>query len=150
VTVRLRLNWGVSIAIVYAVFAGTTMGFVVFAMSRPVDLVSPEYYQRSLQQDARIAAEANARALTRPVTVSVDAARRHVTISWPSEFAAATGEITLYRPSDSKADRRFPVIATGGVQTIDARELASGRWRLQAEWSVGGRSFYKEDVVMLP
>ena len=36
------------------------MGFVVFAMNRPADLVSADYYERSLQQDARIAATENA------------------------------------------------------------------------------------------
>ena len=40
----LRLNWAVGIVASYVVFAAGTTGFVLYAMHRPVDLVSADYY----------------------------------------------------------------------------------------------------------
>jgi hypothetical protein len=145
-----RLNWGTGIAAVYALFACSTMGFVVFAMNRPADLVSADYYQRSLQQDERIAAEANARTLIEPVRFAIHSETRRIIVTWPSTFRTASGEITLYRPSNSSADRRYAITPASGEQTIDVGDLASGRWRLQAAWTDGGRSFYQEAVITLP
>ena len=40
---RITFNWGTGIAAVYTVFALATTGFVTFAMSQRVDLVSSDY-----------------------------------------------------------------------------------------------------------
>ena len=65
---RITFNWGTGIAAVYTVFALATTGFVTFAMSQRVDLVSSDYYAQSLRQDQRIAAEQQ-RALARAAAV---------------------------------------------------------------------------------
>jgi nitrogen fixation protein FixH len=147
---NVRWNWGTSIAIVYGLFACSTLGFVVFAMNRPADLVSQDYYQRSLRQDERMAAEANARGLADPVSFAVDTAEKRLIVEWPAALAAATGEITFYRPSNSGADRRFPIAPASGGQLIEIGDLASGRWRVQAEWRYADRLFYQEAIVTLP
>lgn len=145
-----RLNWGSALVLVYATFACSTVGFVAFAMSRPADLVSADYYERSLQQDARIEAIENARRLTHPVHVVLDAIERRVVITWPTALSNARGEVTLYRPSNSAADCRYPVTPLSGMQVIDVSDLAPGRWRWQAAWTADGRPFYQEDVLTLP
>ena len=147
---QLRVNWGAAVAAIYALFACSTMGFVVFAMNRPADLVSADYYQRSLQQDERIAAEANAHALSEPVRFAIDGPTRRIVVTWPSSLSMARGEITLYRPSNSAADRRYAITPASGAQVIDVADLVSGRWRLQAAWTDAGRSFYQEEVITLP
>ena len=58
---KLRLTWASGIAIAYAAFAAATLVFVGFALGRPVDLVSIDYYAQSLREDERITAERNAR-----------------------------------------------------------------------------------------
>lgn len=45
----IRLHWGTGIALAYTTFALATIGFVVFAMQRPVDLVSADYYADALR-----------------------------------------------------------------------------------------------------
>ena len=56
----MTFNWGTGIALVYTAFALATSAFVAFAIERHVDLVSPDYYARSLQLDRRMAAERGA------------------------------------------------------------------------------------------
>ena len=55
-----RVSWGTGIALTYAVFALATSGFVAFAMGRRVDLVSTDYYERSLELERRLNAKRNA------------------------------------------------------------------------------------------
>ena len=103
----MRLNWGTGIALVYGVFAACTVGFVAFAMSRPVQLVDDDYYASSMRHDERRTAIENAAAIV-PDAVVVDADGRGVTIVLPlHQVPDARGEARLYRPSDASADRRI-------------------------------------------
>jgi hypothetical protein len=145
----LRWNWGHSIALVYTLFALSTVGFVVFAMEQRVDLVSPDYYEKSVALDARRAAEANARALGADFAITDTEGGRSVTVRWPaSATIGASGTVSLYRPADSTADRHAPMApGAAGTQTIALSDLAPGRWTLQVEWTANGRAFYAERDV---
>lgn len=143
-----RNLWGTAVVVIYAAFAASTLGFVAFAMTQPVDLVSPDYYQRSLVEDRRIAARDAARGLGDAVSAEVDAAARTVVIRVPSPGAAGT--VTLYRPAGSAADRTVPLALRDGRQVLSTAGLASGHWLVQIDWSAGGRPFYYEAAVSLP
>jgi nitrogen fixation protein FixH len=148
---RISLNWGTGIAMVYTAFAAATTGFVAFAMSRSVDLVSADYYAQSLQQDQRMEAERNTSALGREPSIAWSGARS-IVLSLPEAHATtAAGTITMYRPSDAAADRTFTLaIDAAGVQQIPLDALARGRWLLQVRWSAEGRTYYFEEPVIVP
>ena len=144
-----RLNWGMGIALVYALFASATIGFAVFAMSSPVDLVSADYYARSLDQDRRMTAIANARALGDAVQVAFEPGSRALSIHVPAA-SRIDGTVLLYRPSNAAADRRLPFAPVEGVQTVNLADLANGRWTVQVEWTVDGTPYYIESSLSLP
>src|SRR3954469_11972585 len=130
---KLHVSWGVGIALVYIAFAAATLGFVVFAAEQKIDLVSADYYQRSLDQDHLAAASENAAALHGAVAVQVTGGRT-LTITWPAEPRVTSGSIHLYRPSDSAADRVIAAApAADSSQTIDVSSSARGRWRVQLQ-----------------
>jgi nitrogen fixation protein FixH len=147
-----RWHWGHSIAAVYVVFAASTIGFVVFAMGQRVDLVSTDYYEQSIQLDARRAAEANTRALGAGFSIAATADGQRVTVRWPANaVAGAEGTLTLYRPADATADRRTPMAPDAtGAQTLSLAGLAPGRWTVQVEWTAAGRAFYAAHDVIVP
>ena len=60
---KLRMHWGVAVAVFYTAFALSTVGFVAFAMTRDVELVSDDYYQQALAHDRHMQAVANGDAL---------------------------------------------------------------------------------------
>jgi len=148
---RPRLHWGIAVAVVYTLFAGSTVGFVVFALSRPVELVSADYYERSLAHDARQAALARATALGDGVRVEPDARGDALTIALPPAHAAATGRVTLYRPSDIHADRTVPLaLDAAGQQRVPLTGLARGRWLLRLEWTAAGIAYAREQALNRP
>lgn len=141
-----RLHWGAAIAIVYSVFALSTAGFVAFALRQPVDLVSADYYARSLQQDERMAALRRADALSPAIACDVAADGRTLVVRAPREAReAAAGTLTLYRPSNGGADRTIPLkTEADGAWRAPLDGLARGRWMVQIDWRAGGVHYRHE------
>jgi len=147
---RITFNWGTGIAAVYTAFALATTGFVTFAMSERVDLVSGDYYAQSLRQDQRMAAEENARSLTPPPSVSLTVPGQ-ASLSLPPAQSGAAGTITWYRAADSRADRTTALaLDDAGHQQLPLGGLMAGRWIVQVCWTANGRDYYYEQAVLLP
>lgn len=147
---KIRFNWGTGIALTYGTFALATSGFVVFAMGRPVDLVSADYYARALQLDRHLAAQRNAEALG-PTLAIAQSPEGTLRIAMPAnQAAAAHGTITFYRASNARADRQVPLAPDGsGRQEIALTDLAPGHWQVQLEWSAGGLEFYAQRALVV-
>lgn len=147
---KLRMNWGVGIALFYTAFAVSTVGFVAFAMTRNVELVSDDYYARALAHDGHMQAVANADALGTAVGARVSDAGIEVRV--PAAMAALVrGTATLYRAADARADRRVDLVMhADGTQTIPIGGLAPGRWRIQLQWSAADRDYYAERDLRIP
>ena len=146
----LKFHWGVAVAVFYAAFALSTVGFVVYALSLDVELVSEDYYARALSHDAHMQAVANGEALGSAIGVTVEADRLDVRLP-PSMASLVRGTATLYRAANASADRTVPlVLAHDGTQVIPTAGLAPGQWRLQLRWSADGRDYYAERDVRLP
>ena len=144
-------HWGIGITLVYATFATATIGFVAFAMQQQVDLVSADYYPRSLTHDARMAATARADGLGDAFSIAVEPDARHITIAWPTGMRVHTGEITLYRASDAAADRTIAASPSPeGRQTVPVDDLPRGAWIVRVDWAAAGQAFFAERRVMLP
>jgi hypothetical protein len=145
---RLTWNWGTGIAVLYTSFALSTIGFVAFAMSRPVSLVSADYYEQSLREDAKREATGNALALGAQLSFAVPRPHR-LEVRLPlDQVATARGTITFYRASDAAQDRVVALkLAADGTQSVPIGDLASGQWLAKMRWNANGRAFYVEHPV---
>ena len=148
---RITFNWGTGIAAVYTVFALATTGFVTFAMSQRVDLVSSDYYAQSLRHDQKIAAERNARSLEPPPSVVLTGSGQAVLSLPPDQAGRAAGTVTWYRSADPTADRTTALaLDRDGRQLLPLSGLMAGRWIAQVRWTARGRDYYYEQAVLLP
>ncbi|MEO8076706.1 MAG: FixH family protein [Acidobacteriota bacterium] len=145
----LKWNWGTGIALVYSTFALSTIGFVAFAMNRPVSLVSDDYYEQSLHEDARREAVANAAALG-PRVALTRTDDQDLVVHLPAEQAGAAGSLTLYRASDSASDRRVPLaLRPDGTQRVSLHGLQAGQWLAQLRWAANGHAYYTEQPLVV-
>jgi hypothetical protein len=149
---QVRMHWGTAIAAVYVTFAGATASFVVFAVNRPVELVSADYYEQSLKHDTHMQALANADALGSAVAVAAAGDAPAIEIVMPAAHArGVTGTVTLYRPSDRTADRVVPLtLDERGHQRVAVKGASRGRWVVKLAWYAAGQDFYREQAVVLP
>ena len=147
---KLRMHWGVAVAVFYTIFALGTVGFVAFAMTRDVELVSVDYYAQALAHDRHMQAVANGDALGTAAGATL--AEGQVRLRLPATMVSGLrGTATLYRASDAHADRTLALApAADGTIVIPTAGLASGRWQLRIQWSAGGRDYYLERDLRLP
>lgn len=147
---QIRIHWGVAVAIFYTAFALSTVGFVAFAMTRDVQLVSDDYYAQALDHDTRMLARANAEALGQAVAIGVEGGE--VRLRFPVTMASRVrGTATLYRAADARADRTAALVpAADGTQVIPVAGLARGHWRVKLQWSADGRDYYVERDIRVP
>ena len=148
----MRFNWGTGITLVYITFALGTLSMVGLAVSRPAELVSEDYYGQSLTYDRRLAAVERADALGRALAVDVDAQARALVVHVPADAAdEARGRVTFYRPSMVTADRTVAlVLDQAGEARLPIGDLAAGVWHVRLDWESRGRSFYREQRIVLP
>lgn len=146
---KMRIHWGVAVAMFYTAFALSTVGFVAFAMTRDVELVSADYYGQALAHDRHMQAVANGDALGAVIETDTDG---NVRLRVPVGMVRTMrGTATFYRASDARADRTVMLAADGdGRVILPTAGLASGHWRLQVQWSAGGRDYYVERDLRRP
>ncbi|MCX6139572.1 MAG: FixH family protein [Candidatus Kapabacteria bacterium] len=127
-----HLNWGWKIAIVYIIFAALTVGFVVFALNTPVDLVRSDYYEESLRQDALMAERVRAR----NVGAHVDYRDGSVDLELsPGQQMSGSVTFKFYKPDQPSLDREaYSSFDDSGAAHIDIRSFKSGKWSVVARW----------------
>ncbi len=132
---------------VIVVFLVTVIGFVIYTATLPFNLVSKNYYAEEIAYQEQIERIERANALPEPIEVSYDNTGG-LTIRFPAYFepASVQGTITLFRPSDKRLDRHFPInLNRDGRQYIAAEYLPiPGLWKIKISWSSEGLEYYWE------
>lgn len=141
--------WPVAIIVLCAAAVLSATYVVVVMVQQRVELVAPDYYAKDLRHQERIDQELRAKSLEKPVTIFYDSTTKAITVAFPSLHPEGT--ITLYRPSDLSLDSNIAIaVDADGRQEIPAANLASGLWRVRAEWTQDGASYYAEEALRLP
>ncbi len=119
--------------------------YVAFTSSRQ-SLVVDRPYEAALQHNTRLQAQANARLSGRRLEVSFQPANNQLVVQLLGcRRGAVAGQLHLLRPSDSRADRSYPLALDDSLrQLVPAADLQPGRWLLEAEWTEGDSLFYTQ------
>ncbi len=132
---------------VYTAFALSTLGFVAFAMTQSVDLVSVDYYEEALQHDRMQQARANVRAHSITAVVIGGVLKIH---NAGKTDASSMVDISWKRAQNPAMDCSYEVpltlLATEGLSTV---HLAGGRWDVRVTWKRGRDAFQIDTVVVL-
>ena len=143
------MNWGKKITIVYLGFVALIVTMVVISVRQKVDLVSPDYYAKELNYQSDINKLNNAKSLATQLKCTV--LNNALQVQFPSEHSSSNiqGKIYVYKPSDDKSDRVIDINATAGSQIISTNDFAKGMYKLTVDWSVDGKEFQSESVVVI-
>jgi nitrogen fixation protein FixH len=145
--------WPIAIAAFFGVVISALATWAVVAQRNREELVSADYYEQEVayqQQIHRLNRSADA-----GVSIGyVDGIRGGVIrIAWPeaSRPAQGPGKVRLYRPSEAALDREIPLAVDAvGVQTIDAKPLKPGLWKVRVHWGPEDAGYYVEGSVVVP
>ncbi|MCC5926488.1 MAG: FixH family protein [Bacteroidetes bacterium] len=143
-------QWPLGIIIAYLIFMGGTLAFVFSTFSVKNDLVTDNYYQKTLVFQQQIDAESNALSLRNPLRWELTPAS--VTLFYPEELmdAGIQGEIVMYRPSDASLDFSVPVqFDQEGVQVLPLAGLQRGVWKMEVSWMSAETAYYSTGNLYL-
>lgn len=144
-----RNLWPASIIgfFVVAILFMTT--FVIWAMRQRADLVSADYYEREVRYQKQLDTLNRSHAQATQVVVTFDPAQQEILITLPSA-PGATGRVHFYRPSDARLDRERPLVLNAdGVQRFDAKEMATGLWKVRVKWAANGQDYFLDQPVIV-
>lgn len=150
-TVKSRNPWPIAIIAFFIVFATFLAAFVVWALGQKQDLVTENYYEQEVRYQAQLNRLNRTQAQAGQNLVTFDATRNCIVITLPAARTPGTrGRIQLYRPSNARLDREVPLaVNAGGVQTLDAKAMAAGLWKIRIQWSVNGQEYFFDQAVVV-
>lgn len=146
-----RNLWPIAIIAFFIVFGMFLTGFIVWALSQKQDLVAENYYEREVRYQEQLDRVNRTRALARETMVNFDATSKSILVALPTAQATeARGRIHFYRPSNARLDHAVPLaVNPQGRQSVDARSLTAGLWKVRVEWSADGQDFYYDQQVIV-
>lgn len=146
-----RNLWPVSITAFFIVLICCIVSFVAFAMRQREDLVSADYYERSILYQNQLDALNRSQEFASKPIVTYDSAGSSIVITLPeAQDASTAGSIQLYRPSDARMDSEIPLrLGADGTQRLDARELRGGLWKVRVKWKAGAKEFFLDQPVIV-
>ncbi len=144
--------WPLGLILFFATFISGVAAFIVFAVSQRMDLVRPDYYEDEIRYQVQLNRLQRTRELGAAVGLAMDGPGRILNLRVPRSHVAAgmKGTVTLYRPSDARADRSMLLAPdAGGMQRVPLDGLGPGLWRMRVRWESGGLEYHVEDFVVL-
>jgi|WetSurMetagenome_2_1015567.scaffolds.fasta_scaffold11715_6 nitrogen fixation protein FixH len=142
-------RWGTGVIASFAVFVAAVLVMVYIAMSQRVDLVTDRYYDQALRYQERIDAQRDADG---PDDLRVVVQPGELVLRFPAHTGTGVmrGSLVLYRPADMSRDVRLALAAdSAGVQRVSTTSLERGLWRVKVEWTIGGKTRYHEEAVLI-
>ena len=142
------MSWGKGIIIVFAVFM-LGVGIMVYkSMTKNIDLVSNNYYEKELKYQEQINKINNTKTLKQGIKIESNGSA--VIITYPGESNKVTGEISFYKPSDAKNDFKMNIESGSDLkQVISTEKLTKGLWKVKISWAMDGIDYFNEEKIMI-
>lgn len=146
-----RNLWPVSIVAFFVIAIIFSAVFVTVAVRHHDDLVSADYYEREVTFQKQLDSMNRTQSVAAKTAVRFDMAEKAIVISLPqAQLAKATGNVHLYRPSDARLDREFPLaLGVDGTQRLDTKPLAEGLWKVRVTWTANEQEYFIDQSVLV-
>ena len=143
-----RNFWPLGIFTAFGLFFAGMASVIVIAATHRDHLVNDHYYEQELKFQSQI--DSAERAQKSGAAIAYDSSSSSVVVTLPVAQLAqkVSGTIDLYRPSEPKLDREFPLEPRAdGKQTLNVSQFAAGLWLVRAQWNAGGQNYFLEQKI---
>lgn len=146
----MKLNWGKSIVIAFALFIGFILYFVFKVQSNSKydnELVVEEYYKHDAKYGDEMVLLQNTVSLVEKPSIKILPAA--IEIVFPEQFnpQKVSGKVSFYRPSAKKLDFSSLLKLSGQSMLIPKKDLAGGRWDISLSWNYEGKSYLMKQQI---
>jgi len=147
----MKFNWGMGIAIFYTTFVVALVYQVVKSTQYDHSLVAEEYYAKDLAYQQHYDKLVNSNNLQQDLQITKVRNQSEVSLQFPKDLGALSGEIHFFCPSASTQDFRVDIDPDeAGRQTVSVEGLKPGLWKVKVDWKAeSGKAYFKEESVVL-
>ena len=147
---KMKFNWGTGIAISIIIFLIISFAMIFHFMSQKVDLVTDNYYEKTLVYQNQIDEAERTKEINNEVKLEYLNNKLKFTFPVSVVDKMSDGEVFFYRPSDSNMDFKAPIqIDKNGKLLLDISKIDKGYWKVQLKWFMNGESYSVERTVMI-
>ncbi|MCZ4407399.1 FixH family protein [Cryomorphaceae bacterium 1068] len=144
------MNWGHKIAIVYGLFVAFMIGMLIMSMNYDNDLVTEDYYAKELAYQDKIDAGQNLAQADFDVEVKMVDGKLKLLFDRLPAVHTVSGEVKFYKPDNEKMDETHPIIMEANSNEMEISSKGKqGRYKVQVTFELEGKSFYKEQELVL-
>jgi hypothetical protein len=143
------MNWGKSIVLSFILFAAFIGTLVTVCLRQDISLVSKDYYKEELLYENQLTRLKNVSQLESKPTIKV-LENKTIQIVFDRFDDIETGELRLFRPSDSSKDKKYSLKRTSNAtQEFPTADLTPGMYRAKMQWTMNGKEFFLEEVIFI-
>jgi len=146
----MKFNWGTGILIFLILFLMAAGVFIAFAMRQEVNLVHKDYYEKGVDYEAQMYAEARSAAFGDSIQTYFEGQFLVIDFSYLETVKIDSGKVHLYRPSSRSLDLKMPLDFSTGLMNIPGDELYKGRYILKFSWYSGGLMYEIDKAINVP
>lgn len=146
----MKFNWGVGITVFIALFVGFMVMMVLKAGKQNHELITEDYYEKELEFKDILTKKENAlQAFKEQLKCVIEDGQ--VVFYFPEEVTSEiSGTIYFFKPSKQDDDATFQIEASNNQQKIALDRLASGMYKIKADWYSNGKGYYNESTIVIP
>jgi hypothetical protein len=146
----IKFNWGTGVFLSIVVFMIITIILTIIFMNVKVDLVTNNYYEKTLTYQNQI--DTYKRTAELKERVSFNYADNKINILFPGSFLQRMneGKLYFYRPSDSRKDFTIPIqLNHSGSQIFNANKIEKGYWKVEIQWIMNNENYLMEKSIFI-
>lgn len=141
------MSWGKWIIVAFILFAAFIATLVTVCIRQDISLVSKDYYKEELAYQDQIIRMSNTSQLGQKPKIGIY--NNFLQIDFNPSHRIEKGELKLFRRSDPKMDKLFPLKSFTYVQIFPINGLQKGMYRAKLQWTMNGKEFYLEEVIYI-
>src|SRR5688572_30053301 len=135
------MNWGKWIAVSFILFALFIGVLVTICVRQDISLVAKDYYEQELDYQQQIDRSMNTNQLEFKPEITI--VNNLMKVSYRDFNSIQTGELKLFRPSNSESDKVFELKATSDtLQVFDLSSQEKGMYKARLKWSMNDKEYY--------
>jgi len=146
----MKFNWGTGILIFLILFLVAAGFFIAFAMRQEVNLVYEDYYEKGVDHEAQMKAEARSVVFGDSVQTFFEEDFLVLNLSHLESIKIDSGHVLLYRPSSRSLDLKIPLDVSEVFLRIPGDLLVRGRYILKLNWYSEGLKYEVDKAISVP
>lgn len=146
---KIKFTWGTGIFLSITVFVSFFISFIIFSLTKDVNLVTKDYFPDEIAYDLKIRKIQNTNALKEKINFSSQ--NNILKIKFPPFITDQNnfrGTVLFFYIKSSREDKSFNLkLDKNNSQYFDLSGYKPGRYTVKIDWSYIDKDYFQEHII---